>query len=111
LRQTRQDIGDFERAMAWFTALNPPDLRASAKAWTYNRQQKVLAVRSFGHPWSFGLIGERWGMTPDGARQMYQRSIEAVWRVANGRPAYTWVTTVDQIEALRERNRAAKGAA
>ncbi len=109
LRQTRQDISDFDRAMGWFAALNPPDLRASADTWVFNRQQKVLAVRSLGHPWSFGLIGEKWGMTPDGARQLYQRSIEAVWRVANGKPAYTWVTTVDQIAALRERNRIAKG--
>ena len=112
LRQTRDDIADFDVAMAWFAALNPPDLRnGSAEAWSFNRSQKVLVLRSLGHPWSFGKIADKWGLTPDGARKLYVRSIEAIWRVANGMPAYSWVSTVDQIEALRERNRMARGAA
>ena len=71
----------------------------------------MLVLRSLGHPWSFGKIADKWGLTPDGARKLYVRSIEAIWRVANGMPAYSWVSTVDQIEALRERNRMARGAA
>lgn len=106
-RQTRADISDFDLAMAWFAQLDPPDLRPSDQdTWALNRMQNVLVLRARNRPWSFGLIGERFGMTPDGARKLYRRSIQAVCRVANGKPAFAHVTTTDAMEALRERNRA-----
>jgi hypothetical protein len=110
-RQTRADISDFDLAMAWFANLDPPDLRpADQRTWALNRMQNVLAWRARNRPWSFGVIADRFGMTPDGARKLYQRSIQAVCRVANGKPAFAHVTTTDAIEQLRERNRAWRSA-
>lgn len=106
------DIADFDTAMGWFSALNPPDLRTpGTEVWSFNRPQKAIAYRALDLPWSFGKIAEKWGITPDGARKAYVRAIEAVHRVASGLPAYAHVTPIDQIAALQERNRMARGAA
>lgn len=110
-RQSPSDISDFEIAMAWFAHLDPPDLRpADQCTWALNRMQNVLALRARNRPWSYGLIGERFGMTPDGARKLYQRTMQAVWRVANGMPAFCHVVTTSPMEQLKERNRAWRAA-
>ncbi len=111
-RPLPQDIADFEVAMGWFTALNPPDLRVKgAELWTFNRPQKAIAYRALDRPWSYGKMADKFGMTPDGARKAHYRAIEAVHRVATGLPAYSHVDPIDQIAALQERNRMARGAA
>ena len=106
------DIADFDTAMGWFSALNPPDLRTpGTEVWAFNRPQKAIAYRALDRPWSFGKMAEKFGMTPDGARKTHYRALKAVHRVASGLPAYAHVTPIDQIAALQERNRMARGAA
>lgn len=111
-RPLPQDIADFDVAMRWFTDLNPVELRADgADLWEFSRPQKAIAYRSLDRPWSFGKIAQKWSMTPDGARKVYLRAIAAVFRAASGLNAYTHIDPIDQIAALRERNRMARGAA
>lgn len=104
----RPDVQDFSTAMAWFAALNPPEMRSEKDPLAFNRQQKILAYRSDDVPWTYGKIGEKWSITADGARKFYGRVIDAVHRVANGMAPYAWVPTIDQMAALRERNRLAR---
>lgn len=101
------DQSDFLVAMAWFTALNPPESRrgASAKPWGLSSAQRVLAARARSVPLSFGDIGRFMGWRGhQRAQQVYGETMERIWKIANG--AVVRRGRVDQIEALRERNRA-----
>lgn len=103
-----QDHQDFDEAMSWFTALNPPELwHKRREPWTPNRFQWALFYRAIPVPLSWAEIGHELGKVRfSRAQQLYDEAIEACWRVANGRQAYKHLTVKDQIAALRERNRA-----
>lgn len=101
------DLADFDRAMAWVAALNPPEeWHKKRKAWSLNRTQRVMVWRALDRPLSFADIGHELKLSRTRARQIYQDGIAACWRVANGRPATRRIKPVDHMAALRERNRA-----
>lgn len=75
------DISDFSTAMGWFAALNP----TPKAAWEFNRLQQALVLRSLPVPWSYGEMGDEWGLSGEAARKMYQQAIELVWQTANER--------------------------
>ena len=110
-----KDRDDFGVAMAWFTALNPPEnWRDLRRAWSLNRTQRVMLLRTTRVPLSWADIGAAFGNLDRGdpgisgtrCQQLYASGVEACWRVANGGSAFPHRRIVDQIEALQERNRA-----
>jgi hypothetical protein len=104
---TGQDRDDFLLSMTWFTALNPPELRHKERMTGHlNRSQRVLCGRAMDPPLSWVFLGGREQVSDERIRQVYQQSVERVWRAANGMPVFKHVTPIDQIEALRGRNRA-----
>jgi hypothetical protein len=99
------DLKDWDVAMAWFAALDPPDLRPEwREPWSLTSEQKVLVWRAQRR--SFVAIAGLLGLSHhEPARRLYAGAIERAWRVANGlrdgqrRPR-------DAMADLRERNRA-----
>ena len=122
-RPLPRDHDDLPVAMAWVAALNPPEnwtdaRRAPERSWDINRTQRVMLRRTLTIPLTWEHIGDLEG-NPDKrisgisatrCRQIYAKGMEACWRVANGESAYPGRKVVDQIEALRERNREHKRA-
>jgi hypothetical protein len=106
----RSDRQDFDVAMGWVTALNPPELwHKRRKAWSLSRMQKVLLWRSLPVPLSFEAIGHEFDWKGhQRAQQVYADGIEKIWRAANGMRVHRQLNPVDQIAALRERKRAAR---
>lgn len=105
-----RDHQDFDMAMSWVAALNPPELRRrNTKGYSLNRAQEVLLLRALDNPWSFRDIGEWFGFGEKVARQqahrMYRAAVSSCCRVANGHPAYRQLHIADQIRLLQERNR------
>lgn len=106
------DDSDFVEAMSWVTALDPVELRPRRRSgsyrgvWRFNRAQLVLLYRAVTVPLSWADIGMQFKVSGERARQVYAQSIDACWRVANGAAAYRHLQPVDQVAALRERNRA-----
>jgi hypothetical protein len=108
-----RDHQDFDIAMSWVAALNPPELRRrGVQGYSLNRAQEALLLRSLDNPWSFRDIGEWFGFGEKVARQqahrMYRAALASCCRVANGEPAYRQMQIADQIALLQERNRAFK---
>lgn len=104
-----QDHADFLTAMSWFAALNPPERRHKrAKVWGLSMPQKVLAWTAKPVPLSSGDMAALVGRTDARMRQVRAEAFEMVHRVANGLPARAGWPVVDQMGALRERNRAAR---
>lgn len=103
-----QDRADFEVAMGWFAAINPPELWSRRrKPWSLSREQRVLLYRSRAVPLSYGEIGARLGWRGhQRAQQVFGEAVEGCWRAANGMPVLKTLKVKDQIAALRERNRA-----
>jgi hypothetical protein len=106
---TNIDGDDWLIAMAWFAALNPPELRHKrSEPWALSREQKILVWRAMTPPLSFrqigGLIKRHW----TAGHQAYDHAITRVHRAANGRPAFGHISRRDPIAALQERNRAFK---
>ena len=104
------DHKDFDVAMGWFVALNPPELWNSRRLpWGLSRLQRVILWRSLATPLSFAEIAHecRW-MDYQRAQQAYADGIDKVWRAANGKRVHKQLKVRDQIAALRERNRASK---
>lgn len=100
------DHDDFLIAMSWFTALNPPERRTDPRPWSLTREQRILAMRARSVPLSFGDIGHAFGWKGhQRAQQVYGAALDKVWRAANGRRVFK-ASSVDQIAALQERNRA-----
>lgn len=109
------DETDFPIAMAWFTALNPPEAWTDRREpWGFDRVQRIMHMRTLTFPLSWVVIGLSFenksrGIRPlsgTRVRQLYDRGIEGCLRVANGGRAREDIPVLDQIEALRERNRA-----
>lgn len=115
MQALQQDVGDFETAMAWFVALNPQPLptHTSRSCWNeWSQEQDVLMSRAMNHPIKFKRIARQWGVSKQAMIATYGRAVKAVCRVANNLPAFPYrAEPVDQIAALRERNRQARGAA
>jgi hypothetical protein len=113
LQALPQDQDDFLIAMSWFVALNPVEMRSKKQqrfaTWDFNRAQMILIWRSFDIPLSFEIVGSRFGLTGEGARQAFKAVISRCTRAANGLPAYAHLPhPCAHIEDLRERNRKAK---
>lgn len=107
-----QDHQDFSIAMAWVSALSPPETwHKRRQAWGLNRMQRVMLLRSLTVPLSYADIGHEFSISPKRARDVYAKAVESCWRVANGGRAREDIPVLDQIEALRERNRAHKRSA
>ena len=93
------DGRDFLEAMRWFTALGRPGARLS-------RRQRILIAKSGDRVATWSEIGIVLGLKRQRVEQLYDSAIDACHRVANGGHAFKQET--DQIEAVRERNRAHK---
>lgn len=108
------DVSDSLVAMSWFAALDPPQLRpdgAYTIAADFTRDQVVLILRALEPPYTWRQIGRHelvGRVSHTQARRFYKAALERVWRAANGFPVFDHVTVVDELAALRERNRAAK---
>ena len=111
LQPLPQDGNDFEIAMSWFVALDPPEQRSPKRKryalWDFNRKQLILIWRSLNIPVSFEEIGKRveFDMTGEGARKVFKSAINQVVAYANG---IVEMPASAQIAALRDRNLAAK---
>lgn len=105
-RPLPKDHEDFPAAMGWYSALNPPEnWGARREAWSLNRMQRVMLMRTLTIPLSWADIGSMLHISGTRVRQVYARGMESCHRVANGGSAYPGRRIVDQIEALKERNR------
>lgn len=87
-----QDHSDFETAMAWVARLNPPEAwDARRKAWSLNKAQRVLLLRSLDIPLSWGDVANELGLKTYGrnnwttAQDLYKKSVNRCWRFANAR--------------------------
>lgn len=79
-----RDLDDFLTASAWFQSLR--SMRATGpRPGYFNRAQMALVLRSADPPWTWASIGDKWGVSGERARQIYQASIKKVWEAANGR--------------------------
>lgn len=104
---TPRDLADYLTAMRWFALLNPPELwHPRRRPLELNQSQKLLVWRALDPPLSWRAIGKRISRTAEGARRAWGGALERVWRAANGLPVHDHVKTVDQLAALRARNRA-----
>jgi hypothetical protein len=107
-----RDQEDFAAAMAWFTALNPPEnWHRRRRAWSLNRTQQVMLMRTLTIPLSWADIGHKFSISGTRCQQIYAKGMEACWRVANGGQAFPGRTITDQIAALQDRNRTWKRSA
>lgn len=107
------DRRDFETAMAWFTALSPPEhWRPGREPWSLSQLQKVLVVRARPMPPSYDTMAEVFSyvrkkkISGEWLRQQFKKGVERCCRAANGHEVYPGIS--DQIAALRERNRSYK---
>lgn len=107
------DRRDFEIAMAWFTALSPPEhWRPGRKPWSLSQLQRVLVVRARPTPPSYDTMAEVFSyvrkkrVSGEYLRQQFRTGVERCLKAANGNAIYPGVK--DQIADLRERNRAFK---
>lgn len=101
-----RDHEDFPVAMNWFGAINPPENWGPRReAWALNRVQRVMLMRTLTIPLSWEDIGAVMHFSGPRARQLYVRGMEMCHRVANGGAAYPGRKVVDQIAALKQRNR------
>ena len=108
-KPTPADQSDFDVAMAWWTALNPPELwHNSREAWAINMQQKVLLWRSIPLPMSFAEIAVKHRMTRQRVNFLYHDGLEKCFRAANGLRVHRHVIVRDRLADVREGNRAAK---
>lgn len=83
-RPMPQDHDDFDVAMAWFAALNPPEhWHHQRQRWTFNRPQQVLWARARDNPRSFSDLAHKYGVSPQRVRAIYAESISKCWRFAN----------------------------
>jgi hypothetical protein len=104
-----KDRDDYLIAIAWFTALNPPELWPKKRRMeSFNRAQYALVYRALDPPASWSYMANKWSTTPERAKRIYADALEQVWRAANGQPVLRHVEVADQIGQLRKRNRRAK---
>lgn len=96
---TPRDITDSEIVAKWFCALNPPGL---GRERITDLQEVLIARASLPTPtWDeIALLIEH-----SDPKNLYERALNAVHRVANGLPAFPGLNLPDPIEELRRRNR------
>jgi hypothetical protein len=98
------DLKDWETAMSWFAALDPPELRDKDRpAWSLTLEQQVLIWRAERRSWRF--LAKLLGRSTGYVRDLYATAVERCWRVANGREPFQHARRRDAVAALRERNR------
>ncbi len=113
---SQKDHDDYLIAMAWFAALNPPELRPRRRAGEQvmlNISQKVIVWRALNPPLSWRQLGselhEETGKSSDHyARQRFGQALQQLCAAANGRRVHQHVSVKDQLSAVRESNRAHK---
>ncbi len=109
MRPLPEDLKDFDFAMGLFTALNPVEFwKDGRKAWAFNRAQKVVFARSLPKPPTFADLAGEYNIGDRSAaagEQLYDRAINQCVAAANGKRIHA-KPVVDQIAALKERNRA-----
>lgn len=109
MRPLPEDLKDFEFSMSLFTALNPVEFwKSDRAAWAFNRSQKVILARSMAMPPSFADIATEYNIGDGSAaagEHFYDRAVGQCLSAANGKRVHT-KNVVDQIAALKERNRA-----
>mgnify|MGYP000022197331 CR=1 FL=1 len=110
-----QDHADFDTAMSWFVALAPRPITRMHEVhadWDFNQRQELLIYRAMDVPLSYEQIGNRveFKMTKQGVRDLYERTMRVITKVANGVPVMLGdgKTQAEQLDALRERNTKAK---
>lgn len=108
----QQDHGDFETAMGWVVALNPPERWSADRiAWSLSPQQRVLYWRARNTPLSYQDIAQALARGRERQRSWqaiqatYERAIDNVWRAANGRSVYGIPAGIDRLEKVRAANR------
>jgi len=106
------DHSDFEVAMSWVVALNPPEKWGYRRRyWSLSRAQRVLYWLAKNTPLSLAEIADALSCDENGKlkgkpvswqaiQQTYARAIDQVWQAANGR-----LRTIDRMEAVRTANR------
>lgn len=100
-----RDGTDFLLAMAWFTALNPPELwHRKRSAWDLNLRQRVLVWRASDRQRSWGEIAWLMRRSRTRAAQVYDEAIDEIHRAANGRRMHLGIRVADQMALLRARN-------
>lgn len=117
---TISDHSDFETAMSWVVAINPPDIWDVAKkrkAWSLSRKQRILYWRAKNVPLSFVEIAQAFQpkdptgkpigdpVTWQSIQQDYNRAIDWCLRAANGEPVRGKAPVRDRMSEVREGNR------
>ena len=118
------DQEDFDVAMGWFAALNPVELRAGTGSFDdFTQEQTVMLWRALPIQLNFAEIGYELaglhGIKSRARRKnaaisrqvvegLYLSAIDKCFRAANGLRVHLDIDVVDQMAALRERNRAAR---
>lgn len=107
-----RDQSDYLVAMRWFTTLAPVAMRGKRReAFELTHLQKLLVWRAQAVPVSWRRIAGFTGRSHEDARQTHERALEALTRVANGRPPFEHVPVHDALAAVRAENRAARARA
>jgi hypothetical protein len=77
-------LDDWWKALGWFAALYPPEIRP--RTWQpgdMSRVQKIIVWRSLDPHYSWRAIGDMIGQSNEWARRRYQAAIDQVWEMAN----------------------------
>lgn len=116
---TPRDVTDAEICMAWFARLNPPEFTQRYGETVYlqlgpldrkpNRYQAALVWRAIDPPVQWKRIADALGCSEPTAQRYYERSLEAIADIANGRSVGLFkslgIRVKDQMQMVRERNR------
>ncbi len=103
---TPADIDDSLVAMAWFAALDPPEMRHMPIRPNFVILQSVLILRAVEPPYTWEQTGREIGRSHTRAQQLHAEAVERITKAANGGFAYDHIRT-DHIAELRKRNREA----
>lgn len=103
-----RDLDDYDTAIAWFAALNPPELWGqSRETWTLSESQCVLVWRVVMSALSWRDIARQVGASRQGARLIYGEALTGVHRAANGQPGTKHVTVKERLATLSATSRRA----
>lgn len=107
-RPVPSDLSDFDTAMAWFVALNPPEHWAdSRRVWSLSNRQWAVFYRSRSIQYTYGEIADRLKLrSKQRARYYYDDAIKRCHAIANGKRAFKWIDPKESIRAVQDGNRA-----
>lgn len=107
-KPTPRDVSDNITAMRWFAMLDPPELRRTAIRDEYTDHQLALILRAQDPAYTWREVGLALGLSHEGARKFYAKTIEMIERGANGKQVFDDLPQRDRLAETRERNRRAK---